>query len=88
VAVSFVQVVPSKVVEVLADGGWHRGEFEGWRRDGVRWVGYVRWSTGVGMRRLGWVEATDSGLVFQQPRWTDATRPPYGPTERQMVRLW
>jgi hypothetical protein len=32
------------------------GELEGWRRDGVTWLGYVCWSAGVGIRHLSWID--------------------------------
>jgi hypothetical protein len=40
----------------LIDGVWHDGTLEAWRRSDGRWRGYVRWSVGVGMRHLGWVD--------------------------------
>jgi hypothetical protein len=47
---------PSKPVQVLIDEVWRDGTLEAWRRTDGRWRGYVRWSVGVGMRHLGWVD--------------------------------
>ena len=49
---------PSRSSRSVVDDAWHDGTLEAWRRDGDRWRGYVRWSVGVGMRRLGWVDAS------------------------------
>ena len=51
-----VYVCPAKLVEVLTDGVWHPGTLEAWRPQNGRWRGYVRWTVGVGMRHLGWVD--------------------------------
>ena len=34
-----------------------RENLEAWRRDDVGWLGYVRYTVGVGMRHLEWVDA-------------------------------
>jgi hypothetical protein len=41
---------------VPIDEVWHDGTLEAWSRTDGRWRGYVRWSAGVGMRHLGWVD--------------------------------
>jgi hypothetical protein len=51
-----VTVAPAKPVQVLVDDVWHDGTLEAWRTQDGRWRGYVRWTVGVGMRRLGWVD--------------------------------
>ena len=56
--VTCIDVSPAKLVEVIVDGVWHAGELEAWRSQDGRWRGYVRWSFGVGMRHLGWVDQT------------------------------
>ena len=43
-------------VEVRHDGRWHAGVLEHWRRDGDRWRGFVRYSVGVGMTHIAWVD--------------------------------
>jgi hypothetical protein len=53
---TYLDVRPGKLVQVLVDGTWHDGTLEAWRRTDGRWRGYVRWSVGVGMRHLGWVD--------------------------------
>ncbi len=55
-SVTYVDERPGKLVQVLVDGTWYDGELEAWRRTDGRWRGYVRWSVGVGMRHLGWVD--------------------------------
>jgi hypothetical protein len=40
----------------LVDGVWHAGELEAWRTQDARWRSHVRWSVGVGMRHLGWMD--------------------------------
>lgn len=35
------------------DGRWCEGWLEGWREDQRGWVGFVRYSTGIGETRLG-----------------------------------
>jgi hypothetical protein len=46
----------SRPAEVLGDSVWHPGQLEAWREQNGRWRGYVRWTVGVGRRRLGWVD--------------------------------
>ena len=40
---------------VLVDGKWWEGDLEAYRRepDG-RWLGWVRWSEGLAVKRTGW----------------------------------
>jgi len=47
-------------VRVLVDVQWRRGDLEAYRRDGDgTWLGFVRWSEGVGLTRIaGLGEAT------------------------------
>jgi hypothetical protein len=54
--VAIVETSPPKLVDVLVGGVWHDGTLEAWRRIEDRWSGYVRWSVGVGMRHLGWID--------------------------------
>jgi hypothetical protein len=54
--VTYVEERPGKLVQVLVDDTWHDGTLEAWRKIDGRWRGYVRWSVGVGMRHLGWVD--------------------------------
>ena len=58
---ALVDVRPAKPFEVLADGVWHAGQLEAWREQDGRWRGYVRWTIGVGMRHLGWVDRIACG---------------------------
>jgi hypothetical protein len=51
-----VTVALAKLLEMLVDGVWHPGELEAWRSQDGCWLGYVRWTVGVGMRHLGWVD--------------------------------
>ena len=51
-----VTVAPAKPVQVLVDDVWHDGTLEARRSQDGRWRGYVRWTVGVGMRHLGWVD--------------------------------
>ena len=50
-------VRPPQPVEVRVDDTWHHGQLEAWRRDVDGWRAFVRYSTGVGMRRLEWLES-------------------------------
>jgi NAD(P)-dependent dehydrogenase (short-subunit alcohol dehydrogenase family) len=49
--------IGSGQVEVRVDDTWHHGQLEAWRRDVDGWRAFVRYSTGVGMRRLEWLES-------------------------------
>jgi hypothetical protein len=38
------------------DDQWHAGHLEAYRRDADgTWLGFVRWSEGVGMTRIAWL---------------------------------
>ena len=65
--VAILDVRPAKLVEVLVDGHWHPGMLEAWRAQDGRWRGYVRWTIGVGMRHLGWVDQD-----HLRPAWSSA----------------
>jgi hypothetical protein len=38
---------------------WHPGFLEHWRRRGDRWEGFVRYTAGVGMQHIAWVDQDD-----------------------------
>ena len=41
----------------MSAASWHPGQLEAWRRDDEGWRAYVRWSEGIGLQRLGWVDS-------------------------------
>ncbi len=53
---TYVDLRPDHVreVQVLVDGTWHVGDLEAYRHDRDGWRGFVRWSVGPGLTRLGW----------------------------------
>lgn len=57
---TYVDLRPDAVrpVRVLVDNTWRDGELEAYRqvRDGA-WLGWVRWSEGVGVNHLDWFPA-------------------------------
>jgi hypothetical protein len=54
--VALVDVKPSKLVEVRADGTWYRGELRAWQKLDGRWRGHVTYTISIGMRKLGWFD--------------------------------
>ena len=57
---TYVDLRPLDVreVRVLVDGTWRDGELEAYRKDhDGTWSGWVRWSEGVSVTRIGWFRA-------------------------------
>lgn len=54
---TYVDLRPDDVrpVRVLVGQVWREGELEAYRREsGGAWLGWVRWSEGVGLNKVGW----------------------------------
>ena len=49
-------VVPPRLAQVLFEGEWRDAYLRAWRRVDGRWRGFVTYSVGVGMNRLGWFD--------------------------------
>ncbi len=47
----------TRAIQVLVDDHWYDGELEAYRRDGDRWLGWVRWSLSPGAQHIGWYDA-------------------------------
>jgi len=70
---TFVDLRPDNVrpVRVLVDDRWWDGDLEAYRRESDgRWLGWVRWSEGMGATRIGWF-----GEEQLQPAVDPAPRP-------------
>lgn len=44
------------VLVLHSEGVWHEGFLKHWRRDGDGWLGFVRYTMGVGMTHIGWCD--------------------------------
>jgi hypothetical protein len=56
--ITYVDLGPDvRPVRVLVDDHWRDGQLEAYRRDrDDTWRGFVRWSEGVGLTRIAWLD--------------------------------
>ena len=63
---TYIDLRPRDVrpVRVRVDDQWHDGRLEAYRRDpDGGWLGFVRWSEGIGLTRIGWLGEGDLQAV-------------------------
>lgn len=53
-------------VQVRANGEWHEGFLEHWRRCGDRWEGFVRYTVGVGQTHIRWFDQDNLRPIYPQ----------------------
>lgn len=54
---TYVDVHPPQLVDVLVDDRWLPGMLSAWRRDRGRWSAFVAYHVEVGKQHLAWVTA-------------------------------